>query len=108
MGLLRCDNCHSGTNYTAIAEKKFLQVWQLPPRQIERCFTVLLMLKGGSWAGTSEGISHGTAIRHQQPLRPGLQLSRNSPEPSRNVDWRRSLLCVADGRLNLIRRHWHL
>jgi hypothetical protein len=44
-------------------------------------------------------ISHGPAIRHQQPLRPGLQLGRNHSELSRNVDRRRSFLCTADGRL---------
>ena len=36
-------------------------------------------------------ISHGPAIRHQQPLRPDLQLGRNGSEPSRNVDRRCSL-----------------
>ena len=48
-------------------------------------------------------ISHGPAIRHQHPLRPDLQLGRNRPEPSRNVDRRCSLLCAADGRLALAR-----
>ena len=48
-------------------------------------------------------ISHGPAIRHHQPLRPGLQLGRNHRWPSRNVDRRRSLLCSADGRLALAR-----
>ena len=53
-------------------------------------------------------ISHGPAIRHQQPLRPDLQLGRNGSEPSRNVDRRFSLFCAADGRLKLFRLHWHL
>ena len=48
-------------------------------------------------------ISHGPAIRHQHPLRPDLQLGRNRPEPSRNVDRRCSLLCAADGCLALTR-----
>src|SRR5262245_9220387 len=48
-------------------------------------------------------ISHGPAIRHQQPLRPGLQFGRYRRWPSRNVDRRRSLLCSADGRLALAR-----
>jgi hypothetical protein len=48
-------------------------------------------------------ISHGPAIRHQHPLRPDLQLGRNRPEPSRNVDRRCSLLCAADGCLALAR-----
>jgi hypothetical protein len=52
-----------------------------------------------SWAATRR-ISHGPAIRHQQPLRPGLQLGRNSSGLSRNVDRRRALLCAADGRLS--------
>jgi len=46
-------------------------------------------------------ISHGPAIRHHQPLRPGLQLGRNHRWPRRNVDRRRSFLCAANGRLAL-------
>ena len=52
-----------------------------------------------SWAGTRR-ISHGPAIRHQQPLRPSLQLGRDRRGPGRNVDRRGSLLCAADGRLS--------
>src|SRR6476620_10694887 len=46
-------------------------------------------------------ISHGPAIRHQQHLRPDLQLGRNGSEPSRDVERRFSLFCAADGRLKL-------
>src|SRR5262245_4877852 len=53
-----------------------------------------------SWAGIRR-ISHGTAIRHQHPLCPGLQLGRNRPEPRLNLDLCRSLLCTADGFLSL-------
>ena len=52
------------------------------------------MLKRKSWAGIRR-ISHGPAIRHEQPLRPGLQLGRNHRWPSRNVDRRRSRLALA-------------
>jgi hypothetical protein len=30
-----------------LRKKIFLEVWQLPPRHFERCFTILLMLKKG-------------------------------------------------------------
>ena len=43
--LFRCDNCHSAANFTAITEQFFRRVWELPPRQFGRCFTILLMLK---------------------------------------------------------------
>ena len=49
-----------------------------------------------SWAGTRR-ISHGPAIRHQQPLRPGLQPGRHHRGLGRNLDRRRSLFCAADG-----------
>ena len=52
-----------------------------------------------SWAGTRR-ISHGPAIRHQQPLRPSLQLGRDRRGPGRNVDRRCSVYPV-DGRLSL-------
>ena len=45
-------------------------------------------------------ISHGPAIRHQQPLRPGLQHGRHNRGLGRNVDRRRSHFCSADGRLS--------
>ena len=77
-------------------------MWQLPPHQFERCFTILLKLKTGLGQELRR-ISHGPAIRHQQPLRPDLQLGRNGSEPSRNVDRRCSLFCAADGRLALAR-----
>ena len=76
----------------------FERVWQFPPRQFERCFTILLCSRR-SWAGTRR-ISHGPATRHQQPLRPSLQLGRDRRGPGRNVDRRGSLLCAADGRLS--------
>jgi len=76
----------------------FERVWQLPPRQFERCFTILPMLK--KVLGGTRRISHGPAIRHQQPLRPSLQLGRDRRGPGRNVDRRGSLLCAADGRLS--------
>ena len=47
-------------------------------------------------------ISHGPAIRHQQPLRPGLQLGRHHRGLGRNVDRRRALLCAAHGRLSFL------
>ena len=74
-------------------------MWQLPPRQLERCFTILLMLKKGLGQKTRR-ISHGPAIRHQQPLRPDLQLGRNGSEPSRNVD-RHCSVYALDDRLSL-------
>ena len=43
-------------------------------------------------------ISHGPAIRHQQPSRPGLQQhGRHNRGLGRNVDRRRALFCAADG-----------
>jgi len=45
-------------------------------------------------------ISHGPAIRHHHPLRPGLQLGRHRPEPSRNVD-RHCSVYALDDRLSL-------
>src|SRR4029453_13978463 len=87
------DEFHS--NY---GRKIFLEMWQLPPRQFERCFTILLMLKKGL-GREFRRIGNGPAIRHHHPLRPGLQLGRNHSELSRNVDRRRSFLCTADGRL---------
>jgi hypothetical protein len=73
-------------------------MWQLPPRQIERCFTILLMLKKGLGQELRR-ISHGPAIRHHHPLRFGLQLGRHGSEPSRNVD-RRCSLRAGNDRLN--------
>jgi hypothetical protein len=86
-------------NSQQFRDKVFLQVWQLPPRQIERCFTILLMLKKGL-GREFRRISHGPAIRHHHPLRPGLQLGRHRPEPSRNVD-RHCSVYALDDRLSL-------
>ena len=100
---LTCDNCHSEGNFTAIPGQIFLQMWQLPPRQIERCFTILLMLKKGLGQELRR-ISHGPAIRHHHPLRFGLQLGRHRPELGHNVDRRCAFLCAADGRLSFFLR----
>ena len=49
-------------------------------------------------------ISHGPAIRHQHPLRFGLQLGRHRPELGHNVDRRCAFLCcAAHGRLSFPR-----
>ena len=89
-------------NSQQFRDKVFLQVWQLPPRQIERCFTILLMLKKGLGQELRR-ISHGSAIRHQHPLRFGLQLGRHRPELGHNVDRRCAFLCAAHGRLSFPR-----
>jgi hypothetical protein len=98
VGLFRYDICHSRTNFTAMTVEFFLVGVTITTARIRTMLYDSPHAQDRSWAGIRR-ISHGPAIRHHQPLRPGLQLGRHRPEPSRNVDRRRSLLCAADGRL---------
>jgi hypothetical protein len=97
--LVRYDKCHSETNFTAITKKIFCQCGNYH-RAISSDALRFSSCSRQSWAEYRR-ISHGTAIRHQHPLCPGLQLGRNRPEPRLNLDLCRSLLCTADGFLSL-------
>ena len=94
-----CDNCHSDTNFTAIMEENFLAGVAITTAPIRAMLYDSPHAQDRSWAGTRR-ISHGPAIRHQQPLRPGLQHGRHNRGLGRNVDRRRSHFCSADGRLS--------
>jgi len=94
-----CDNCHSETNFTAIMEENFLAGVAITTAPIRAMLYDSPHAQDWSWAATRR-ISHGPAIRHQQPLRPGLQHGRHNRGLGRNVDRRRSHFCSADGRLS--------
>jgi hypothetical protein len=96
MDRFTCDNCPSEPIFTVISEQIFFAGVAISTAPIQKMLYDSPRAQDRSWAATRR-ISHGPAIRHQQPSRPGLQHGRHNRGLGRNVDRRRALFCAADG-----------